>query len=142
MRSLREPAAHGTRSCYVGGCRCDKCKSANSEYNRQRRSHTPGLASVTPLPAAKEKAAPATKPGRVEAKVIEELAGLNSVIKHPGLAESALSMARILDNQQMLPTHPAAQRALRGTLADLHDKASGQVGRLQKVAAMTGKSAG
>jgi len=28
---------HGTRACYVGGCRCDACRSANTERHRRRQ---------------------------------------------------------------------------------------------------------
>lgn len=30
-------SAHGTRSCYSQGCRCDVCRKANSEYERARK---------------------------------------------------------------------------------------------------------
>jgi hypothetical protein len=33
----RKIASHGTRSKYVGGCRCDACRSAETEYRRNRR---------------------------------------------------------------------------------------------------------
>ena len=29
--------AHGMRSCYKAGCRCDLCKQAESTYRRQLR---------------------------------------------------------------------------------------------------------
>ncbi len=29
------PAEHGTRSKYVGGCRCDPCVLANRNYQRE-----------------------------------------------------------------------------------------------------------
>ena len=31
-------AQHGTRSLYVKGCRCDGCRDAQSQYQRQRRA--------------------------------------------------------------------------------------------------------
>lgn len=137
-------ALHGSRVKYNQGCRCDPCKSANRDYNRELRNRkaaaglpdADGLASVSKLPGAAQQ--PVTDgPGRVEAQVLLELGMMNSPAKHPGLAESALAMARILDNHNMLTTHPAAQRALRGTLADLHDKSASRVGRLAKVASMS-----
>lgn len=135
-------AAHGTRVRYNGGCRCDECKAANREYNRELRNRKAAgglpenLASVSKLPGANQRPV-TTEPGRVESQVLIELGMMNSPAKYPGLAESALAMARILDNPNMLTTHPAAQRALRGTLADLHDKSAVKVGRLAKVASMS-----
>lgn len=33
----RRTAQHGTRACYVGGCRCDDCTRANARGERERR---------------------------------------------------------------------------------------------------------
>jgi hypothetical protein len=33
----RSKAEHGTRSKYVGGCRCDGCRKANSDYQSERQ---------------------------------------------------------------------------------------------------------
>ena len=48
-------AAHGTRSRYVTGCRCDPCKRACRDYTRKRRSksHTTALWGPTPETLAK-----------------------------------------------------------------------------------------
>lgn len=37
-----QPAAHGRPSMYRRGCRCRRCKNANSEYRRARRNHLVG----------------------------------------------------------------------------------------------------
>lgn len=34
---LAKVRPHGTRLKYVGGCRCDACRSANSAYERDRQ---------------------------------------------------------------------------------------------------------
>ena len=41
---------HGTRSRYVGGCRCDECRGANAADRRARRTRTP-LVPVEPVVA-------------------------------------------------------------------------------------------
>ncbi len=41
---------HGTRSCYVGGCRCDECRGANAADRRVRRTRNP-LVPVEPVVA-------------------------------------------------------------------------------------------
>jgi hypothetical protein len=33
---------HGTRNCYVDGCRCDDCRAANAAYHRRYRHHPEG----------------------------------------------------------------------------------------------------
>jgi hypothetical protein len=36
-QAVRAKAAHGTRSRYVAGCRCEKCRRAERMYARTRR---------------------------------------------------------------------------------------------------------
>jgi hypothetical protein len=137
---------HGTRSKYTHGCRCAPCVAANTAYGqlqRKRRNKRASLASVSSLPgqsAAHQGQTLAT--GRVESSVIAELAALNSPAKWPGLAESALAMARILDNIEFSTTHPSAGRQLTAMLTKLHDASAGRVGKLARVASMSRSTSG
>src|SRR5512141_1207484 len=46
-----ERFAHGTRSRYVGGCRCDGCRAANTAYYHERQARAKALAAELPAPA-------------------------------------------------------------------------------------------
>ena len=96
-------AKHGTRRRYVEGCRCEGCTEANRLYFRRRRAGdtAPPPAAVVSLPAAG-----ASEPGPVEAAVEAEMAGLTDA--RPGLAQTALALARILDNPKAINQQPAA----------------------------------
>ena len=40
-RADRKQARHGSRSMYVGGCRCDPCRTANAVQEAARRRRKP-----------------------------------------------------------------------------------------------------
>jgi hypothetical protein len=77
--------------------------------------------------------------GRVEKMVDEEIRRLTPKVRenYVGLIESALAMARIIDNPNALTTHPSAQRQLMVALDKLHNQSVGRQGKLASVAAMT-----
>lgn len=99
-------ATHGTRHRYVNGCRCDDCKAANREYERDRRARrasgeVPRCTAVVSLPA--QPVLEASVPGRVEAAVALEVGGLPAAAK---------VLAGLLDT-----LHKGSARSRRGGLA-------------------------
>jgi hypothetical protein len=116
-------ARHGTRRCYVNGCRCDDCTESNRVYFRQRRASQTGAD------------LPPSDPGPVEAGVEIEIAGLSEV--RPGLAQTALALARVLDNPKAINQKAAAAKVLSGLLDKLATaSAGGRRGRLSVVKSM------
>ena len=93
------------RTRYLAGCRCDRCRKAQSDYRkdlrRRSKSKQPTERALTSVPSLpKPPAPPPTErahPGPVEAGVRAEIEGLTA--KRPGLVEGALAMARLLDSQ-------------------------------------------
>jgi hypothetical protein len=83
-------AQHGTRHRYIDGCRCDDCKAANRDYQRDLRwRHANGeagqRATVVSLPAAQEPVV--SGPGPVERAVTSEIGGLTQADMRPALVE-------------------------------------------------------
>ena len=74
------------RTRYLAGCRCDRCRKAQSDYRKDLRRRSK---SKQPTERA--------HPGPLETGVRAEIAGLTA--KRPGLVEGALAMARLLDSQ-------------------------------------------
>lgn len=154
---------HGKRSTYVRGCRCELCKQANTEYGQSLKDRRrtggkiqPPLAKLeTPLPITDDRVInlasvtqiragdPASgeaypdEPGEVEMAVAKEIKSLSAAPKHPGLVQSALAMAKILDNPGAITTHPSAHRQLTVSLDKLWNVSVGRQGKLADVAAMT-----
>ncbi len=129
-------ARHGTRRCYIGGCRCDDCTEANRLYFRRGRAadNARPPAAAVPLPAPG-----ASEPGPVESGVEAEIAGLAEA--RPGMAQIALAMARVLDNPRAVNQQPAAAKVLASLLDKLHSvSASGRRGHLALVKSMTTSS--
>jgi hypothetical protein len=124
-------ARHGTRRRYNEGCHCDDCTAANTAYQQRYRQRptavVPPLAPVTP-----------PSPGPVEVGVEDEIAGLTEA--RPGLAQTALAMARTMDDPKATSREPAAAKVLV-TVLDTLRKASAQVrrGNLAMVRTMTKK---
>jgi hypothetical protein len=107
-------AKHGTRRCYsVEGCRCADCREAQAAYQAEYRSRVANGevgASVAQLPLA--------GPGPVEAAIRQEIEGLPLAAARPALVETAVTMAKILDNPRAVSQQPAAA----GKLADIMDR--------------------
>jgi hypothetical protein len=80
------------------------------------------------------------EPGRVEMAVAREIKSLSASPKHPGLIESILSMAKILDNREAVTTHPSAHRQLAMGLEKLWGESVGRKGTLADVAAMSNRT--
>lgn len=141
---------HGTRQCYADGCRQPECKAAQAQYRREYKARKAGapldapkagrrskaeLASVTTLPTSGS--ASPDYIGRAEQAVLEELSTLTSSETRKGAAQSALAMARILDNALALPQHKGAADTLVKVLEDLRKGSARKRGRLASVQAMT-----
>jgi hypothetical protein len=82
---MPEPAGvtvlfHGTRSNYVQGCRCDKCRAANSEYCKERRKNKPRRKTV-------EDTVDATRAREFLSLLSEAGVGRNSVNKVCGVGK-------------------------------------------------------
>lgn len=91
---------HG-RSRYRRGCRCDVCRQANREYQRDHRAKQ--LQAVpAPEPVSSGVVTPVVDAVQAEIDA-SPIAG-----QRPGLAAIALAMARILDNPHAIPQQPAA----------------------------------
>jgi hypothetical protein len=105
-------AAHGTQRRYVEGCRCEGCKEAHRraarDYRERRASGLTRPVSVVAVPSAV--VSEAAGPGPVELAVEAEIAGLAEA--RPGLAQIALSLAKILDNPRAVNQQPAAAAKL------------------------------
>ena len=139
-------ASHGTRSGYLTGCRCDRCRYAQRLYQRryrerrangETRPHSPPVV-VPELPQAE--ACQIDTPGPVEAAVQQEISGLAQAQWRPGLVAIALAMARILDNPRAPSAQPAAAKVLVSVLDTLHQgSAQRRRGSLALVRTMTQK---
>lgn len=136
-------AKHGARHCYIMGCRCDDCKAANRDYQRDLRARQqvvihdpvrPHVVESTPPTKCSEHLV--VSPG-VEAGVMAEISGLAAGAR-PGLAQVALAMARILDNPKAVAQQPAAAKVLAGLLEKVRSaSARGRRGHLAVVRTMT-----
>jgi hypothetical protein len=129
-------AKHGTRRCYLDGCRCDPCSEVNATYQREyrlRKKQPPGTApeTVTALPGAS--VGPVNQVGAAERAVLEELVTLTSADTRKGAAEAALALARILDNPKAINNHVQAAKALPVVLEDLRKGSARKKGRLASV---------
>jgi hypothetical protein len=143
LKTLR----HGNRTTYVRGCRCEECRAANRAYqhelNDRRRMGEPvnkPLAKVTSLrsePVMEPEVEQETGPGPVQAAVIAQIATLSAAKRQPGLAESVIAMARIIDNPRLATTHPSAHRQLMAGVDKLAAASVGRKGNLAQIASMS-----
>jgi hypothetical protein len=126
---------HG-RVGYKNGCRCDTCRRAERDYRRAHRAKSRGLEVVPDVPGVDPQATSGS--GRVTAAVREEIAMIGNVAeRHPGLVESAVAMAAILDDPRLATTQPSAQRRLMAALDQLHKLGGARRGNLSVVANMS-----
>lgn len=134
---------HGKRRTYAAGCRCVKCARANREYGieyRRRRAERSGFASVSSLPASEPEDVEPGGEGSVLAGVAREIEGLELAELRPGLAATALSLARVLDDPRATNQKPAASKALMEVLSALHKGSDVRRSRLASVRSMTSKT--
>lgn len=81
-------------------------------------------------------------PGRVEAGVLSEIEGLDQASERPGLKETALALARIMDNPKAVNQQAAAAAKLTDLLDKLRKGADSRRSRLASVRAMTSVKTG
>jgi hypothetical protein len=101
---------HG-RTRYTRGCRCDVCKAAERDYQRNRYRRQRGLPVDPPDPPKLNvlDSQPGSSPdGSVVAAVRAELSAALAAAERPGLAALALALAEILDDPKQVATQPAA----------------------------------
>jgi len=131
-------AKHGTRHRYVDGCRCGDCRAANRVYAADlRKRHADGGPIAHAVVSLRPVVEPASGPGRVEAAIRLETEGLALAAVRPALVETAISLARILDNPRAVSHQPAAAGKLADILDRLHKGAVARRGGLKVVRAMT-----
>jgi hypothetical protein len=136
-------ARHGTRRGYNDGCRCDDCKDAQRRYQQRYRERQRSLAPVpNGTPDVGDNATTsmrASSPGPVEEAVEAEISKLADA--RPGLAQAALALARVLDNDKAVSSQPAAAKVLASLLDKLRTaSAQGRRGRLAMVRTFTERS--
>lgn len=147
---------HG-RARYRHGCRCEQCKQAESDYQRARRQRkneeVGDFAAPTPRGLRVLRSSDNTvltsddgktsQPDELEVPANSVVEAVSAEIEalggtpRPGLAATALALARILDNPKAVSTQPAAAAKLSDLLAQLHKGADGRKSKLAAVRAMT-----
>jgi hypothetical protein len=80
-----------------------------------------------------------SEPGPVEAAVETEIRGFAQTEARPGLAATALALARIMDNPRAVGQQPAAARQLAAILGTL-SKPTQRRGKLAVVKSMTNQA--
>ncbi len=102
---------HGTDRRYSDGCRCTECREAHKlkarEYRDRKRR---GLARPTLLTAVLSAEREQASPRPVELAVESELAGLAAAQERPGLAQTAVTLARLMDGPAISSKPAAAVR--------------------------------
>lgn len=94
-------SAHGTRSRYVRGCRCDRCRRANADYANRRALVTYRPADLVPAAQARE-----------HLEVLRGLGvGLRAVAAATGLGRTALGKIRSGRSRRC---HPETARLILG----------------------------
>lgn len=158
----KDPIPHGLRGYRrPWNCRCDVCKAANTEYNRDRRAvkqqekdelaekrsarNAKLTANLRSGKATESDDSVPSAAGRMERAVIKECAELEKGRKRPTLVEAARNLAKIVDNPKLSSIHTSTTKQLMAILSDLHGeseakKATGRRksgGRLATVGSLT-----
>lgn len=135
------PAKHGTRWCYNDGCRCEDCKEASRQYDRDRRARKaagePTHSGISAEVWEMHHPRPEPVAGPVESAVQAELEGLAQATARPGLTQTAFALARIMDNPKATNQQPAAAAKLADILDKLRKGADVGKSRLASVRSMT-----
>ena len=147
-------AAHGTRTRFNQGCRCDDCKQAERDYARARRQaknveKSGSGQKVSPIavlntgrvdtPSATQ-SSPSGEPtyGRVETAVRRQLSELSTVDSRGGEAEMAYHLASLMDNPKAAAAAQVqASRQLSELIDRLRKGADKKTGKLASVRRMS-----
>ena len=130
------------RTRYKAGCRCDRCRKAQSDYRKDLRLRSKArvpagtrstLKSVPALPSSYA----LSKPGRVESAVLAEIEGLTTAVERPALAKGARAMARLLDSPLSVAQHPQAMARMQSALDQLRKGSDSRKSWLREVRKMT-----
>lgn len=149
-RKRDEDVKHGTDAGYrycragVDGGRCDACKDAHADAEARRAAARRGLSepppqadasvAVLPTPAVVED----VEPGPNEQAVLDEIASLSAAVRRPSSVQSALTLARGLDNQRLATSHATMARQKELVMESLRSASSAdRGGRLVAVAQMS-----
>lgn len=148
---------HGVAG-YNAGCRCARCKVANSDYRkdlRRRKDEAMGEpANVFRLATGSGENSVTSGNGsqacmsgglgsanNVVAAVRAEIDALGEAAR-PGLAAAAIALAEVLANPKALSTRPAAAGQLANLLEQLRKNAGNKESKLAKVRALTSVKTG
>jgi len=127
-------ARHGTPRGHGEGCRCDDCRDAQRLYQRRYRERQ---ALRNAIPVSPDEVA-TEFPDPVESAVRDEIGGL-AAEAHPGFAQTALALARIMDNHKAVNQQPGAAKVSAALLDKLRSaSAPSRRGNLAVVRTMTG----
>lgn len=146
-------AAHGTRTRFNQGCRCDGCKQAERDYARARRQAknvekaTGGqkMSPVAVLNAARLVTPPDTQStpgeapvyGPVETAIRKQLGELSTVDSRSGEAEMAYALAAVMDDKRAIAQKASVARQLSELVDKLRKGADKKVGKLASVRRMS-----
>ena len=129
---------HG-RTRYTRGCRCDVCRAAERDYQRNRYRRQRGLPADPPEPwkvTAIGSLPISSHDDSVVAAVRAELDAAPVAVERPGLTAVALALAAIFDDPRHVAVQPPAARQLVAILGTL-SKPTQRRGKLAVVKSMT-----
>lgn len=137
MTAITEHGLDGYRQ----GCRCPICTAGKRDSMRAYRARKRGLGEPPPQPGSSVTALPAPaaevdEPGPIEASVLEEAARLSAAARRPVTVQTALALARSLDDRRLATSHASLARQLSATMTSLREASAGRSGNLASVAAL------
>lgn len=139
--------SHGA-SGYRGGCRCQKCRSAESARQRRFRARNPnaqirGVPRVVALPSIPQQAQAGSQgpgPGEVEQATREQLAGMPKAAERQGEARAAIRLAQLLDDPAYFALSAQNANKLHMILTSLGTPKRKARSRLAAVESMTSRT--
>jgi hypothetical protein len=155
-RIREEDVEHGTdrgyRLCRAGsgGKRCNACLDAHADAEARRAAARRGLGEPPPQPSSPQPSASVTVlptpaaavvvddgPGAIEQAVLDEAATLSAAVRRPSAVQTAVRLARDLDNPKLAVSHASLARQLSAVMDSLRAASSARQSRLATVAQMS-----
>lgn len=147
---IRHGTDRGYRYCRAGsdGGRCDPCKDAHADAEARRAATRRGLSGPPPQPLSFDECAasvsvlpqPAAvvdpEPGPIEQGVLDEVKTLSAAERRPSAVQTAVRLARDLDDPRLATSHASMSRQLMAVMAALREASTHRQGRLASVAQM------